>query len=356
MAWHLEGTDATAALQGNGAVGLWQYLSGTATQSPMVVSVDDFIAGPVGGTPPPNKPPVASFEDSCSFLVCSFDGSGSSDPDGTVASYAWDFGDGSLGHGSEPQSHVCGGGTYTVTLTVTDNRGATDDTDAPVTVTAPPPNEPPVASFDESCSFLVCSFDGSGSSDPDGTVASYAWDFGDGASGTGANPSHTYAAAGTYTVTLTVTDNRGSTSDTAARMTLTAPPTTLYASDAFSRTTSNGWGSADSGGAWTTASGSLVTVGGGTGNMSMPTAGSGPSAFLNAVSSTDTDVRVTATTDKAPTGGGIYLSVIGRRVVGAGDYRAKVRLLANGQVSLALIRTSGAGAETVIRPETSCPA
>ena len=56
------------------------------------------------------------------------------------------------------------------------------------------------------------SFDGSASSDPDGDALAYAWDFGDGSSGTGAQPTHTYAADGTYTVSLTVTDARGSAS------------------------------------------------------------------------------------------------------------------------------------------------
>jgi|GEM_PF-705754 len=73
----------------------------------------------------------------------------------------------------------------------------------------PAVNQPPVASFAYSCAGLTCEFDGSGSSDPDGTIVGYAWDFGDGASGGNQVTSHTYAAAGTYNVTLTVTDEDG---------------------------------------------------------------------------------------------------------------------------------------------------
>ena len=66
-------------------------------------------------------------------------------------------------------------------------------------------------------------FDGSASSDPDGTIASYAWDFGDGSTGTGATPTHAYLQAGTFTVALTVTDNQGATLD------LPRPPTSREA-------------------------------------------------------------------------------------------------------------------------------
>ena len=74
-------------------------------------------------------------------------------------------------------------------------------------------NLPPVASIQQSNDLcadpLAYAFDGSGSTDGDGSIVSYAWDFGDGAVSTAANPSHTYAGLGTYTVTLTVTDNDG---------------------------------------------------------------------------------------------------------------------------------------------------
>src|SRR5207247_9943992 len=138
----------------------------------------------------------------CSGLTCNFNASGSSDPDGTIASYAWTFGDGTTGAGATTSRTYAAGGSYTVTLTVTDNGAATSQTGHVVTV-----NAPPVASFTSACNGLTCSFNASGSSDPDGTIASYAWTFGDGTTGSGATANPTYAAGGTYTVTLTVTDN-----------------------------------------------------------------------------------------------------------------------------------------------------
>ena len=81
-----------------------------------------------------------------------------------------------------------------MTLTVTDNQGASSSpTSKTVSVTAP--NQPPTANFTFTCSSLSCSFT-STSSDPDGSIASYSWTFGDGGSSTAQNPSHTYGAGG----------------------------------------------------------------------------------------------------------------------------------------------------------------
>jgi PKD repeat protein len=87
------------------------------------------------------------------------------------------------------------------------------------------PNLPPVASFTFSVSDLTADFDGSDSTDDDGTIASYSWDFGDSTpNGSGVSPSHTYAAAGTYTVVLTVTDDDGDTVMTMAILVPTLNP------------------------------------------------------------------------------------------------------------------------------------
>ena len=93
----------------------------------------------------------------------------------------------------------------------------------PVGDNGAPVNQAPVANFTAACTGLVCQFNGSGSTDADGSIASYAWTFGDGRTGTGAQTSNSYAAAGSFNVTLTVTDDRGAT----ATKTTTVYPTTV---------------------------------------------------------------------------------------------------------------------------------
>ena len=155
----------------------------------------------------PNIPPTSNATwTGCVLNVCSFDGTGSTDSDGSIVSYAWDFGDGGTSSDSAPSHAYPQGGDYTATLTVTDDRG--DSRSDTVDLTAgDAANQAPTAAFTSSCVNRACTFDASGSSDPDGTVASYTWDFGDGGTGTGVTPTHVYASGGTDTVSLVVTDN-----------------------------------------------------------------------------------------------------------------------------------------------------
>jgi PKD repeat protein len=168
-----------------------------------------------------NQAPTANFTSSCNALTCSFT-STSSDPDGSIASYSWNFGDGATSTAQNPSHTYAAAGSHTVTLTVTDNQGA-PSAPASHTVTVTAPNQPPTANFTSSCSGLACNFT-STSNDADGSIASYSWTFGDGTTSTAQNPSHTYASGGTYTVTLKVTDNQGAPSTTTSKSVTVTPP------------------------------------------------------------------------------------------------------------------------------------
>lgn len=135
----------------------------------------------------------------------SFDGSGSDDSDGTIVSYAWDFGDGSIGSGVIASHVYAAAGTYQVTLTVVDNHGATSTAGISVKV-----NAVPVAVIAPIQTVIIgeaTRLDGSGSYDSDGMIVLYQWDFGDGSTGSSAIINHAYAVAGTYQATLMVTDD-----------------------------------------------------------------------------------------------------------------------------------------------------
>ncbi len=172
--------------------------------------------GPFGtpGPPPPDQDePVAVFTATPTSgvipLTVAFDGSASSDPDGTIVSYDWDFGDGVVEVGSIVSHTYSAMGTYTARLTVTDNDGLTGS--AIESIRAIGPNEIPHADFQFSptTGIYPCqiTFDAGSSHDPDGTIVHYGWDFGDGSRGSGRVVTHTYNRWGTFFINLTVRDD-----------------------------------------------------------------------------------------------------------------------------------------------------
>lgn len=170
---------------------------------------------------PSNQPPTALFSISPASGQpgdwFQFNASVSQDPDGSIVSYTWEFGDGTAGSGITAYHAYASEATFTVWLTVTDDDGATTTTTRTVSVGAPV-NQPPTAAFTVSPSSgspgTWFAFNASGSQDTDGSIVSYAWNFGDGATDTGITSHHTYASAATFTVQLTVTDNNGASNTT----------------------------------------------------------------------------------------------------------------------------------------------
>ena len=249
--WQVTATDNTASFQNPGGFTLVTYLAGSATNAPVVARFDDLFVSVIGGPPPANIPPTAAFTSEVDHLEASFDSSGSQDTDGTIASYAWDFGD---------------GGTSTA-----------------------------------------------------------------------ANPDHTYATAGTWDVSLTVTDDDGSSDSITHQVTTSVAPPAVLASDDFERTVVNGFGTSVSGGPWSlNGTASLFQVNNGSGAISMNTPGAGPRATLGTVSETNSDATVRVSLDKVANGGGVFVS-LGSRVIGNNSYRTKVKVDAVGRVTVYLV-------------------
>ena len=157
---------------------------------------------------PENLLPNASFTYDCQGLDCQFNDT-STDPDGTISSRTWNFGDNFSSGEKDPTHSYESAGTYTVTLFVTDDRGGQDSESR--TITVEELNAAPTARFSFDCDILRCTFK-SNSTDPEGDIRIYSWDFNDGTTSNKKDPVHVYERGGTYTVTHAVTDNAGQTS------------------------------------------------------------------------------------------------------------------------------------------------
>jgi len=183
----------------------------------------------VANAPPSADLSVAPAEPATGETV-TFDGSGSTDPDGEVVSYEWVI-DGAPASGVAVSRTFDAAGEYAVELTVTDDAGATDTVATSVRVTNRAPDPAVDYAPTDVTTETAVTFDGSGSADPDGEVASYEWTFPDGTTATGPTVEHTFAEAGLRTVELGVTDDGGETAtetvtvDVARAPTPTASPT-----------------------------------------------------------------------------------------------------------------------------------
>lgn len=219
-----DGGDASDAL-------LFQPRGLTVTAAGELVIADTFNSALRVITPAaPNQAPTASFTADCAGLACTFDGSGSADADGSVAGWSWDFGNGDVTTDAGSTTYTFAkSGMHTVTLTVTDEHGATGA--QALTLLLMVSNQGPSAAFSVMCTGNDCTFDAAASTDPDGTIAGYAWDFGDGSVGTGPSARHLFVpdpdpeddvpALTEVRVSLAVTDDAGATGTTSTVVPLT---------------------------------------------------------------------------------------------------------------------------------------
>jgi len=179
---------------------------------------------------PPNQAPTAMFTLAPAAAAIGetvwFDATSSEDADGSIDSYRWDFGDGALGGGDRASHSYAEAGTYTATLTVTDDDGGIAEVSRFILVAGD--GQGPIASITPSQTTTaigeMVQFDGSSSHSPTGEIVDYAWTFGDGSTGTGPVVGHAYASEGTFSVTLAITDNSGATATTSAQVTVGHSP------------------------------------------------------------------------------------------------------------------------------------
>jgi len=209
--------------------------------------------------PSGNSAPVPTFVRSCIGLTCSVNSQGTADPNtGDVITYSWNWGDGTTpSTGAAPAAHLYAApGNYTITLTTTDGWGNAASTSLGVTMSEPPGNTAPSATFTTTCaSFTVCQMNSAGTLDAEGDTIRYSWNWGDlTAVSTTANPSHTYFTTGTYTIVLTATDVWGKAGTAERTVTITepvsnnAPTAVIAATSACSAVTTcamSGTGSSD---------------------------------------------------------------------------------------------------------------
>ena len=177
-------------------------------------------------SPPGNAAPVPSIIKTCTNNSCVFDARGTTDENAATVVYSWNFGNGRTGTGPLPTNIFFSPGTFPVSVTATDEYGAVGTASTSVTIATPPGNVAPTAVFPQpSCVSLVCAVSGAASTDANvGDAINYSFNWGDGTPvGTTSAGNHTYAAGGTYTITMTATDGWGAAAAPISRTVTVAP-------------------------------------------------------------------------------------------------------------------------------------
>lgn len=192
-----------------------------------------------------NKPPIARAGSDILSKVglgIRFDGTASSDGDGTIVSYAWDLGDGTTAAESVAIHTFAAAGTYTARLTVTDDDGdsASDEVVVRIVEDKPPENEAPnavISGIAEVLEGTEVTLSAEDSKDRDGTIVAWAWNIG-GTTATTKSVTHTFATPGPVEITLTVTDDDGATGKTFGTMRVRGRPM----EEALPETSTWNWG------------------------------------------------------------------------------------------------------------------
>ncbi len=175
-----------------------------------------------------NVAPSANFtydpEAPSDIDVVAFDASNSTDPDGSIETWHWAFGDGDTSTSQKPRHTFPDDGVYTVNLTVWDDDGASNTTSQTVKVYNVPPQPRIGYRPAEPTTLDTIVMEAGDSTDPDGSIVSYEWRFGDGNTSTGRTVMHSYDSDGFYTVTLNVTDDDGATGTTTTSLLVVNKP------------------------------------------------------------------------------------------------------------------------------------
>jgi PKD repeat protein len=325
--WHFSATNSTSAVQRSGAVGLRVYVDAI-NNAPVTFGFDDYLVKTPGVAAPPPAP-TANFSFSQQAGTLTIDLTDTST--GSPTSWSWSFGDGTSSTQRNPTKTYASADTYSVSLTASNASGSNTVTKSVTVVPPPPPPPPPTAdfSFSQQAGTLTVNFTDASTGSP----TSWSWSFGDGTSSTQQNTAKTYAAGGDYTVSLTASNSSGS-HTISKQVNVEQPTLTTYASDTFGRTVSNGWGSANTGGAYTLeGTAANFSVGGGVGSLVLPSTGATRAVLLAGVSARDVDVTFRVRSDKTASGGAQYVYAVARRN-GNNAYRPKIILNTNGSVAV----------------------